>query len=67
MGRGNKSLLRGVARLGHMTKMATTPIYGKIKSNKIFFLNRLLRNQRTNDIGTWYATSGTLALHSLSK
>ena len=31
--------------LGHMTKMAAMPIYGK---------NLLLQNQLTNDLETWY-------------
>ena len=34
--------------LGHMTKMATMPIYGKNLKNL------LLQNQLTNDLETWY-------------
>ena len=34
---------------GHMTKMAAMPIYGK---------NLFLRNQKANDLETWYAALG---------
>ena len=36
--------------LGHMTIMATTPLYGQ---------KLLLRNQSTDDLETWYVASGT--------
>ena len=49
MGLGNKSLLKWS---GHMTKMATMPIYGKNLKNL------LLRNQKVDDRETWYAASG---------
>ena len=42
---------------GHMTKMATTPIYGK----------NLLQNRWTDFHKTWYVASGTPAHHSLYK
>ena len=35
-----------------MTKMATTPIYGKN------FKNLLLQNQKAHDLGTWYVALG---------
>ena len=38
----------GSGGLGHMTKMAAMPIYGK----------NLLWNQRASDLRAWYATSG---------
>ena len=38
---------------GHMTKMATTPIYGK-KNPQI----SSLWNQKANDLGTWYVALG---------
>ena len=37
---------------GHMTKMAAMPIYGK--NLKIL----LLRNQKADDLETWYTASG---------
>ena len=37
---------------GHMTKMATMPIYGQ-NPLKIF-----LQNQKADDLGTWYAAWG---------
>ena len=48
--------------LGHMTKMAATPVYGKKP-----FKNLLLQNQEANDLGTWYVASGLLGLPSLFK
>ena len=48
--------------LGHMTKMAATPIYGKNPSKSL-----LLRNQRANDLVAWYGALGPLAHHSLFK
>ena len=47
MGRGNESLS---LHLGNMTRMATTPIYGKKP-----FKNILLQNQRANGFRAWYA------------
>ena len=38
---------------GHLTKMAAMPIYSKILKK-----NLLLRNQKTDDLETWYAASG---------
>ena len=38
---------------GHMSKMATTPIFGK-KTLKYL----LLWNQKANDFGTWYVALG---------
>ena len=46
---------------GHMTKMAAMPIYGK-SLKKL-----LLRNQKTDDLETWYAASGARILSSLFK
>ena len=46
---------------GHMTKMATMPIYGKN------FKKNLLRNQKADDLETWYAASGAQVLPSLFK
>ena len=37
---------------GHMTKMADIPLYGKN------LLQNLLQNQKADDLGTWYVTSG---------
>ena len=37
---------------GHMTKMATKPIYGKNP------LKNLLQNQKAADLGTWYVALG---------
>ena len=53
MGCGNESLFAG---LGHMTKMAATPIYGKKR-----FKNLLLQNQRANDRVAWYEALGSWA------
>ena len=44
--------------LGHMTKMASTPIYGKKT-----FKNLLLRNQWTDFHETWYVALGTWVHH----
>ena len=38
---------------GHMTKMATMPIY-IVKA-----LKNLLQNHKTDDLETWYAASGS--------
>ena len=54
---GMKVCLRG---LGHMTKMAATPIYGKNPS-RIFS-----RTERANDLVAWYVALGTRAHHSCS-
>ena len=43
---------------GHMTKMATTPIYGKT-------LKYLLWNQKANGLGTRYVALGMWALPDL--
>ena len=47
--------------LGHMTKMAAMPIYGKNLKNL------LLQNQKSYDLETWHVASGTQALQSLYK
>ena len=47
---GTKVCLRG---LGHMTKIAATPIYGKNPSK-----NLLLQNKRANDLVAWYVAWG---------
>ena len=41
---------------GHMTNMATMPIYVKT------FKNLLPQNQLTNDLETWYVALGTQVL-----
>ena len=46
---------------GHMTKMATMPIYCKT------FKNLLLQNQMSYDLETWHVASVTQALQSLYK
>ena len=46
---------------GHMTKMATTPIYGK---NLKHFI---LQNQKSYDLKTWHAVLGTQAPQSVCK
>ena len=42
---------------GHMTKMASRPIYGK----------NLLRNKETDDFETWYTASRIQVLQNLFK
>ena len=42
---------------GHMTKMAAMPIY-MVKTLKIL----LLRNQKADDLETWYAALGARVL-----
>ena len=54
---GTKVYIKGP---GHMTKMATMPIYGKNIKN-------LLQNQKSYDLETWHVASGTQALQSLYK
>ena len=44
-----------------MTKMAAMPIYGKT------FKDLLLRNQKADDLETWYAASGARVLTSSFK
>ena len=46
---------------GHVTKMANMSIYGKN------FKNLLLQKQKSYDLETWHAASGTQALQSLYK
>ena len=46
---------------GHMTKIATMPIYDKNLKN------RLLWNQMADDLESWYAVSGARVLISLFK
>ena len=61
MGMDNESLFMGSwSHLGHMTKMAATPIYGKNPS-------KLLQNRRADFHETWYAASETPAHHNLFK
>ena len=47
--------------LVQMTKMAAMPIYNKTLKNL------LLRNQKADDLETWYAASGAQVLLSLFK
>ena len=56
---GTKSCSNGQ---GHMTKLATMPIY-MVKT----FKNFLLWNRKANDLETWYASLSTQALPSLFK
>ena len=46
---------------GHMIKMAAMPIYRKNLKNL------LLRNQKADDLETWYAVSGAQVLPRLFK
>ena len=55
---GTKVYING---LGHMTKMAAMPIYGKNLKNLLF------KNRRADFHETWYVASGTPAHHSLYK
>ena len=57
MGWGNKSLFKC---LGHMTNMASMPVYGKNLKN-------LLWNQKANDLESWYVLLGAQVLPSLFK
>ena len=50
-----------INELGHMTKMAAMPIYGKNLKNL------LLQNQYTDDIGTWYMALSMQVLPRLFK
>ena len=59
LGRGDESLF---ADLGHMTKIAAMPIYGKNPSK-----NLLLQNRQADFYETWYVASGTPTHHSLFK
>ena len=47
--------------LGHMTKIAAMPIYGKNSKS------HLLWNQKIDDLESWYAAFGTQVLPSLFK
>ena len=49
---------------GHMIKMAATPIYGK-KPKKKKKKKNLLRNQKADDLESWYASLGAQVLPSL--
>ena len=49
-----------INELGHITKMAAMPIYGK-KTLK----NLLLQDKLTDDLETWYVASGTQVLPRL--
>ena len=51
---------RKFVQTGHMTKMAATPIYGKIlkKKKKKKKKNHLLQNQKADDLESWYVASG---------
>ena len=46
---------------GHMTRMAAMPIYD------INLKNLLLRNQKTDDLESWYAALGAQVLPNLFK
>ena len=50
---GKKVYING---LGHMTKMAAMPIYGKNLKNL------LLQKQKSYDLETWHVSLGTQAL-----
>ena len=47
--------------LCHMTNMTPMPIYGKT------FKNLLHRDQKADDLETWYAAFGTQVLPNLSQ
>ena len=49
-----------INELGHMTNMATMPIYGKNLKN-------LLQNQTTDDLETWYVALSMQVLPRLFK
>ena len=51
MGRGTKACS---LHLGHMTKMAALPIFGKKKNT----FKNLLQNQRASGPRAWYAALG---------
>ena len=58
--------------LGHMIKTAAMLIYGKNKIKTAAMLiygknNLLLRNQKADNIETWYAASGARVLPNLFK
>ena len=55
---GTKVYING---LGHMTKMAAMPIYGKNLKNF------LLQNQKSYDLKAWHVSLGTEALQSVYK
>ena len=61
-GTGKRKLFKSYSGPGHMTKMAAMPICGK-KNLK----NRLLRNQKADDLETWYAALDARVLPSLFK
>ena len=46
---------------GHITKMAAMPIYNKNLKNL------LIRNEKADDLETWYEASGARVLQSLFK
>ena len=46
---------------GYITKMAAMPIYNKNLKNL------LIRNQKADDLETWYEASGARVLQSLFK
>ena len=59
MGWGDESMIK--TGLGHMTKMAAMPIYGKnLKKSS-------LRNQKADDLESWYAALGTQVLPNIFK
>ena len=58
MGCGDESLFKSP---GHMTEMAVMPIYGKNLKNL------LLRNQKADDLETWYAVLCAQVLPNLFK
>ena len=62
LGRGNDILF---AASGSMTKIATTPIYGKNPSK--IFISRTGVERPITFHETWYVASGTPAHHSLFK
>ena len=60
LGKGEQKFIY-VNGLGHMTKIAAMPIYGKT------FNNLLLQNQKSYDLDTWHASSVTQAVEGLYK
>ena len=58
--------------VGHMTNMATMPIYGKNRKKSCLYMiktvkNLLLQKQKTDDLETWYIALSMQVLPRLFK
>ena len=53
--------------VGHMTKMAAMPIYGKNNANSFVETRATNQNRKVDDLGTWYVALGMCGLPSLFK